>query len=93
MTDPFATQDVWYRLLNCRFRLPAGARTQAMANFASLRGRAALNRVYVKTQMPLDYRRFQAASAHGGYNTVEEKAAVLRVLADTRAEFQERAAR
>jgi hypothetical protein len=35
----------------------------------------------------------QAASAHGGYNTAEEKAAVLKVLADARAVFVERAAR
>ena len=29
---------VWYRLLNLGFRLPAGAGTDAMANYASLRG-------------------------------------------------------
>ena len=29
---------VWYRLLNCGFRIPAGAGTDAMTNFASLRG-------------------------------------------------------
>jgi hypothetical protein len=56
--DPFATQNVWYRLLNCGFRLPAGAGTDAMANYASLRGPVGLNRVYVKTGPPLEHRKF-----------------------------------
>jgi hypothetical protein len=38
-------------------------------------------------------RLIQAASAHRGYNTAEEKAAVLKLLADARAVFVERAAR
>ena len=44
-----ATAHVWYRLLNCGFRLPAGAGTDAMTNFASLRGPVGMNRVYVQT--------------------------------------------
>jgi hypothetical protein len=44
-----ATAHVWYRALNCGFRLPAGAGTDAMANFASLRGPVGMNRVYVHT--------------------------------------------
>jgi hypothetical protein len=55
--DPMATAHVWYRILNCGFRLPAGAGTDAMANFASLRGPVGMNRVYVRTGMPLDERR------------------------------------
>ena len=47
--DPMATAHVWYRLLNCGFRLPAGAGTDAMANFASLRGPVGMNRVYVQS--------------------------------------------
>ena len=47
--DPMATAHVWYRMLNCGFRLPAGAGTDAMANFASLRGPVGMNRVYVHT--------------------------------------------
>jgi hypothetical protein len=47
--DPMATAHVWYRALNCGFRLPAGAGTDAMANFASLRGPVGMNRVYVHT--------------------------------------------
>jgi len=64
-SDPFATQQVWYRLLNCGFRLPAGAGTDAMANFASLRGPVGLNRVYVKTPAPLEHRRFLDALVAG----------------------------
>ncbi len=43
-----STAAVWYRLLNCGFRLPTAGGTDAMANFASLRGPVGLNRVYVK---------------------------------------------
>jgi TolB protein len=50
-----STAAVWYRLLNCGFRLPAAAGTDAMANFASLRGPVGLNRVYAKVpQGPLN---------------------------------------
>ena len=55
--DPMATAHVWYRMLNCGFRLPAGAGTDAMANFASLRGPVGMNRVYVRTGGALDQRR------------------------------------
>jgi TolB protein len=55
--DPMATAHVWYRILNCGFRLPAGAGTDAMANFASLRGPVGMNRVYVHTGAPLSQRR------------------------------------
>jgi hypothetical protein len=46
--DHKSTADVWYRLLNCGFHLPTAAGTDAMANYASLRGPVGLNRVYVK---------------------------------------------
>jgi TolB protein len=45
-SDHKATESVWYRLLNCGFHLPAAAGTDAMANYASLRGPVGLNRVY-----------------------------------------------
>ncbi len=45
-SDHKATAAVWYRLLNCGFHLPAAAGTDAMADFASLRGPVGLNRVY-----------------------------------------------
>ena len=47
-SDHKSTAKVWYRLLNCGFRLPTAAGTDAMANFASLRGPVGLNRVYVE---------------------------------------------
>jgi TolB protein len=41
--------------LNCGYRLPTAAGTDAMANFASLRGPVGLNRVYVEVPKgPLD---------------------------------------
>ncbi|MGH9862978.1 MAG: CehA/McbA family metallohydrolase [Candidatus Acidiferrales bacterium] len=46
-SDHRTTAGVWYRFLNCGFRIPAGAGTDAMANFASLHGPVGLNRVYV----------------------------------------------
>jgi hypothetical protein len=44
--DHRATASVWYRLLNLGFRLPAAGGTDAMANYATLRGPVGLNRVY-----------------------------------------------
>jgi TolB protein len=49
-SDHKSTAAVWYRLLNCGFRLPTAAGTDAMANYASLRGPVGLNRVYVNVQ-------------------------------------------
>jgi hypothetical protein len=46
-SDHRTTADVWYRLLNLGVRLPAAAGTDAMANYASLRGPVGMNRVYV----------------------------------------------
>jgi len=46
-SDHKSTAAVWYRLLNLGFRLPTGAGTDDMANFASLRGPVGMNRVYV----------------------------------------------
>jgi hypothetical protein len=55
--DPTST--VWYRLLNCGFRIPAGAGTDAMTNYASLRGPVGMNRVFVNTGPgPLDMGKF-----------------------------------
>ena len=48
-SDHKATAEIWYRLLNLGFRLPAGAGTDAMANYASLRGPVGLNRVFLET--------------------------------------------
>jgi hypothetical protein len=65
LSDHRATNAVWYRLLNCGFRLPAGAGTDAMTNYASLRGPVGLNRVLVKTDGPLDEARFLAGLKAG----------------------------
>ncbi len=48
--DHKATAAVWYRLLNLGFRLPTGAGTDAMANYASLRGPVGMNRVFLDTR-------------------------------------------
>ncbi|MBV9344018.1 MAG: CehA/McbA family metallohydrolase [Gammaproteobacteria bacterium] len=45
-SDHQATAAVWYRLLNLGFRLPAAGGTDAMADYATLRGPVGLNRVY-----------------------------------------------
>jgi hypothetical protein len=63
--DPMATARVWYQLLNCGFRLPAGAGTDAMANFASLRGPVGMNRVFVRSGGLLEHRRWLAGLKAG----------------------------
>lgn len=47
-SDQHMTATVWYRLLNCGFRLPAGAGSDTMANYASLRGPVGLTRIYAR---------------------------------------------
>jgi len=48
-SDHKATAAVWYRLMNLGFHLPAGAGTDAMTNYASLRGPVGMNRVFLDT--------------------------------------------
>jgi hypothetical protein len=64
-SDHLITSDIWYKLLNCGFRIPAGAGTDAFPNFASLRGPPGLVRVFAKAAAPLDHRRFLAAIKAG----------------------------
>ncbi|HEV8599153.1 MAG TPA: CehA/McbA family metallohydrolase [Gemmatimonadales bacterium] len=64
-SDHLATAQVWYRLLNAGFRLPAGAGTDAMANFASLHGPVGMNRVFVRTGPRLEYRAWLGALKAG----------------------------
>ena len=64
-SDHRTTAEVWYRLLNCGFRLPAGSGTDAMANYASLRGPVGMNRVFVKSGAPLEYRAWLAGLKAG----------------------------
>jgi hypothetical protein len=54
-SDHKSTAEIWYRLLNCGFRLPTGSGSDGMANYASLRGPVGLNRVYAAVPPgPLD---------------------------------------
>jgi len=65
-SDHRATAAVWYRLLNLGFRIPAGAGTDAMANFASLRGPIGMNRVYARVAAgPVTIERFLDALKSG----------------------------
>ncbi len=49
-SDHKSTADVWYKLLNCGFRLPTAAGTDFMADYASARGPIGLNRVYAEVK-------------------------------------------
>jgi len=65
-SDHRSTAAVWYRLLNLGFRIPAGAGTDAMANFASLRGPIGMNRVYARVAAgPVTIERFLDALRSG----------------------------
>jgi TolB protein len=57
-SDHLITSDVWYRLLNCGFRIPAGGGTDAFPNFSALRGPAGLLRTYVQAGPRLEHRAF-----------------------------------
>ena len=54
-SDHRITSEIWYRLLNCGFRLPAAAGTDAFPNFASLRGPPGLVRMFVHSGTTLDH--------------------------------------
>jgi Tol biopolymer transport system component len=64
-SDHLITSEIWYRLLNCGFRIPAGAGTDAFPNFASLRGPPGLVRVFVRSGATLDHRRWLAGLKAG----------------------------
>ncbi|MGO4551293.1 CehA/McbA family metallohydrolase [Lysobacter sp. 2RAF19] len=53
-SDHKATASVWYRLLNLGYRIPTGAGSDTMANYASLRGPVGMNRVFLDTQGRID---------------------------------------
>ncbi|MCH7822664.1 MAG: CehA/McbA family metallohydrolase [Proteobacteria bacterium] len=46
-SDSRTSADVWYGLLNCGMRVTAAGGTDAMANYASLRGPVGISRTYV----------------------------------------------
>lgn len=63
---------IWYKLLNCGFRLPAAGGTDAMTNYASLRGPVGLARVYAlpvpaKDASPLGRERAWLAGLKAGH--------------------------
>lgn len=64
-SDHLVTAEIWYRLLNTGFRIAAAAGTDAMANFASLRGPVGMNRVFVRAGPTLEYRAWLAALKAG----------------------------
>lgn len=64
-SDHLITSDIWYRLLNCGFRLPAAAGTDAFPNFSQLRGPPGLVRVYAKSGATLDHRKWLDAIKAG----------------------------
>jgi dipeptidyl aminopeptidase/acylaminoacyl peptidase len=64
--DHQATASVWYRLLNLGFKLPAAGGTDAMADYATLRGPVGLNRVYASVPNgPLDSEAWLTALRQG----------------------------
>lgn len=65
-SDHHLTAEVWYRLLNCGFRLPTGAGSDTMANYASLHGPVGLVRVYARVpQGPLRIAPWLDSLKHG----------------------------
>ncbi|MEO7038593.1 MAG: CehA/McbA family metallohydrolase [Gemmatimonadaceae bacterium] len=79
-SDHRSTAAVWYRLLNCGFRIPAGAGTDAMTNFASLRGPVGMNRVYVHSGTPLNHASWMRAIKAG--KTFATNGPLLTLVAD-----------
>jgi hypothetical protein len=73
--DHKATNAIWYRLLECGLTIPAGAGTDAMANYASVRGPVGLNRVYVPATGPLTREAFLDGVKRG--RTVATNGALL----------------
>jgi Tol biopolymer transport system component len=64
-SDHLITSEIWYRLLNCGFRIPAAAGTDAFPNFAALRGPAGLVRTYAAAGPRLTHDGFLAALKAG----------------------------
>jgi len=64
-SDHRSTAAVWYRLLNLGFRIPAAGGTDAMANFASLRGPVGMNRTYVRVPGDVTVEEWLLGLKHG----------------------------
>lgn len=65
--DHLATAEVWHRFLNLGFAVAAGAGTDAMANYASLRGPVGLNRLFLRTADRSDKALSQAIKSGAGF--------------------------
>ncbi|WP_222949943.1 CehA/McbA family metallohydrolase [Sphingomonas sediminicola] len=83
--DHKSTAEIWYRLLNLGFRLPAGAGTDAMANYASLRGPVGMNRVFLDTGGELSPRRFARPSRKAAPLQATDRCSALKSKANIRA--------
>ncbi len=83
--DHRASADVWYRLLNCGFRPSAAAGTDAMANYASLRGPVGMNRVYALVDSPSPDAQTRAGDSAPSRTVVATQARVAAWLASLRA--------
>ena len=81
-SDHKASAEVWYRLLNLGFRLPAGAGTDAMGNYASLRGPVGMNRVFLNIGAPATPAQLKDALRTG--HTFATNSALLGLEADGR---------
>ena len=64
-SDHRSSAEIWYRLLNCGFRIAVGAGTDAMTNYASLRGPVGMNRAFAKIDGPPEEGAFLAAVRAG----------------------------
>ncbi|HJQ19423.1 MAG TPA: CehA/McbA family metallohydrolase [Gemmatimonadaceae bacterium] len=64
-SDHLITSNIWYKLLNCGFKIPAAAGTDAFPNFAQLRGPPGLVRVYAKSGPVLDHTQWLQAIKAG----------------------------
>jgi hypothetical protein len=64
-SDHRASADVWYRLLNLGYRIPAGSGTDAMANYASLRGPVGMNRAFLDIEGGATPEKLHAALKEG----------------------------
>ena len=90
-SDHQTTAGVWYRLLNAGFRLPTGSGTDAMANYASLRGPVGMNRVFARSGAKLDYRAWLGRD-QGGEDVRDERAAPVVHARRSRSRRRDRAA-
>jgi len=64
-SDHLITSAIWYKLLNCGFKVPAAGGTDAFPNFATMRGPPGLVRTYAKSGATLDNRRWLEAIKAG----------------------------